>query len=80
MQADTERIEGLRALLNHERTLALERIREYRTAQEQEALSSPGDELDFARALADVETHASLIERVEDRLRALTNHCFSSKI
>lgn len=71
MQADTERIEGLRALLNHERTLALERIREYRTAQEQEALSSPGDELDFARALADVETHASLIERVEDRLRAV---------
>ncbi len=71
MLADTERIESLRRLLEHERTIALERIREYRTAQEQEALSSPGDELDFARALADVETHASLIERVEDRLSAI---------
>lgn len=31
----------------------------------------PGDELDAARALSDVETHASLIERAEDRLRAI---------
>lgn len=71
MQANTERIKGLRELLNHERTLALDRVREYRAAQEQEALSTPGDELDFARALADVETHASLIERAEDRLSAI---------
>jgi RNA polymerase-binding transcription factor DksA len=31
----------------------------------------PSDELDTARALSDVETHASLIERAEDRLRAI---------
>lgn len=71
MDAESERIESLRRLLDHERTFALERVREYRAAQEQEALSSPGDELDFARALEDVETHASLIERVENRLRAI---------
>ena len=31
----------------------------------------PSDELDSARALSDVETNASLIERVEERLRAI---------
>ena len=71
MQVNAPRIETLRQMLDHERTLALQRVREYRTAQEQEALSSPGDELDFARALEEVETHASLIERAEDRLRAV---------
>ncbi len=71
MRAETQRIETLRRLLEHERTFALEKVREYRAAQDQEALSSPGDELDFARALSDVETHASLIERAEDRLVAI---------
>ncbi len=70
LQTD-EREQFLRDLLIHERTLALARVREYRTAQEEEATPPPSDELDAARALADVETHASLIEQAEDRLRRI---------
>ncbi len=65
------RDEALRAILNHERNQALARVREYRFDQEQETTPPPGDEMDVARSLADVETHASLIERVEDRLKAI---------
>jgi DnaK suppressor protein len=74
MQTQTRingRTRSLRDLLNHQRNLALTRVREYRAAQEADASPPPGDELDTARALADVETHASLIERAEDRLRAI---------
>jgi DnaK suppressor protein len=72
MQAQiSERTQQLRNLLNHERNAALARVREYRAAQEGEALPPPSDELDTARALSDVETHASLIERAEERLRAM---------
>jgi RNA polymerase-binding transcription factor DksA len=70
MRSETE-IQSLRELLNHERNLALAKVREYRTAQEEDALPPPSDELDSARALADVETHASLIERNEERLQAI---------
>lgn len=66
-----ERVQSLRALLNRERNLALAKVREYRTAQEEEVLPPPSDELDTARSLEDLETHASLIERVEERLRAI---------
>ena len=61
----------LRELLEHEKNVALARVHEYRAAQEHEATPPPVDELDAARALADVETHASLIERAEERLRAI---------
>jgi len=72
MQAQPqERAQQLRNLLNHERNVALAQVREYRAAQEGEALPPPSDELDTARALADVETHANLIERAEVRLRAM---------
>jgi RNA polymerase-binding transcription factor DksA len=66
-----DRREALRAILNHERNQALARVREYRRDQEDEVTPPPGDEMDVARSLADIETHASLIERVEDRLKAL---------
>jgi RNA polymerase-binding transcription factor DksA len=66
-----DRTRSLRDLLNHQRNLALTHIREYRAAQEADVSSPPGDELDAARALAEVETHAGLIERAEDRLRAI---------
>jgi len=65
------RRQELRRILEHERTLALEKVREFRARQEEEALPPPVDELDSARSLADVETHASLIERAEDRLKAI---------
>jgi hypothetical protein len=71
MQTQTRTNRSLRDLLNHQRNLALTRVREYRAAQDADASPPPGDELDTARALADVETHASLIERAEDRLRAM---------
>jgi DnaK suppressor protein len=66
-----KRREALRAILNHERNQALARVREYRHDQEEEVAEPPGDEMDVARSLADVETHATLIERVEDRLKAI---------
>ena len=70
-QTINRRLESLRELLNHERNITLARIKEYRDDQEQEALPAPSDELDAARSLSDVETHASLIERAEERLRAI---------
>lgn len=63
------RLQKMRAILNHERNLALERVRELRRDQDQEALPPPADEMDAARSLADIETHASLIERAEERLK-----------
>ena len=72
MQAQPqERTQQLHNLLNHERNVARARVQEYRAAQEGEALPPPSDELDTAHALADVETRASLIERAEERLRAM---------
>ncbi|HKD67868.1 MAG TPA: TraR/DksA family transcriptional regulator [Candidatus Binataceae bacterium] len=68
---DHQRKESLRAILTHERNEALARVREYRHDQEEEATPPPGDEMDVARSMADIETHASLIERVEDRLKAI---------
>jgi DnaK suppressor protein len=65
------RMNQMTELLTHERKLALARLHDYRAAQEQEATPPPSDELDSARALSDVEMHASLIERVEERLRAI---------
>ncbi len=63
------RFGALRQLLGHERNITWARVREYRAAQEQEAVPPPGDELDASRALSDVETRASLIEQAEERLR-----------
>jgi DnaK suppressor protein len=68
---DQQRLQTLRQILNHERNEALARVRDYRRDQEQEAVSPPGDEMDVARSLAEVETHASLIEQVEERLKAI---------
>lgn len=65
------RTNHLKELLMHEKDLALAHVHDYRAAQEQDATPSPGDELDSARALSDVEMHASLIERAEERLRAI---------
>jgi DnaK suppressor protein len=68
---DHDRQEALRAILNHERNEALARVREYRADQDEEVIPPPGDEMDAAQSLADIETHAALIERVEDRLKAI---------
>jgi DnaK suppressor protein len=73
---NADRIRNLRQILNHERTLALTRIREIRQMQEQDVSPPPSDELDVARSLADVETHAGLIDRAEFRLKAI-DHALS---
>ena len=65
------RLRQMRDILTHERTIALERIRDLRRDQEQEAVSPPADEMDAARSLADIETHAGLIERAEERLKEI---------
>jgi len=63
-----ERTQELRNLLIRLREDLRARVRAFRHDQEQEALSTPGDEMDVAKSLMDVETHASLIERSEDQL------------
>jgi len=68
---EARRLEVLKDILTKERTNALARIRELRRNQGVESASSPGDEMDVARSLTDVETNASLIERAEERLRSI---------
>ncbi len=65
------RLDVLKNILNQERANALTRIRELRRSQRDDTASSPGDEMDVARSLTDVETNASLIERAEERLKAI---------
>jgi len=50
---------------------AFERIKSLRRDQEQESESEPGDEMDSARATAEIETHSGLIARAEEKLRYL---------
>ena len=65
------RLGKLRDILAQLRDETFQKIAIFRRHQGQEVLSSPGDEMDVARSTADVETHASLIERSEDRLRLI---------
>jgi len=58
-------------ILIHQRNSMLARVRELRRDQEDETLTVPSDELDIARSQADIEMHASLIERSEDLLKAI---------
>ena len=66
-----DRLRRLRQMLHQERTRTYQRIRELRNEQRQDATPAPGDELDKARSLSEVETHAGLIERAEYRLKAI---------
>src|ERR1700739_4750213 len=68
---EDKRNRDLREVLNHARNEALARVRDFRREQEEDATPTPSDELDAARSLAEIETHASLIERAEYRLRAI---------
>lgn len=66
---DGERPAALYQILARLRDETYERIREFRLDQRDEAQPAPADEMDVARSSADVETHASLIARAEERLR-----------
>src|SRR5579864_7451880 len=68
---EAPRLEVLRDMLTQERANALARIRELHRSQGDDAASSPGDEMDVARSLTDVETNASLVERAEEQLKAI---------
>jgi len=69
--AQEERFDGLRQLLLRQREETLTRVRAIGNAQSNEGLSTLGDEMDVARSLADVETHASLIENAENKVRRI---------
>ena len=68
---DREQRETFRAMLLKLRAETDDRIAEFRQDQQDEATVSPGDEMDEARSSADVETHAGLIGRAEEKLRYL---------
>jgi len=64
-----KRRDTLHTMLVALRDETYERVRELRHEQEDDTEMVPGDEMDRARATVDVETHASLIARAEERLR-----------
>jgi DnaK suppressor protein len=69
--ADDKRRNDLQAILRRLRDETYEGIARYRQDQSEEKESSPGDEMDAARASAAVDTHANLIDRAESRLRLI---------
>jgi DnaK suppressor protein len=71
MTSNSNRLGTLRDILARLRDETYQKILAFRRDQGEEALTSPGDEMDVARSTSDVETHASLIERSEDRLRLI---------
>ena len=66
---DDDRRELLRDMLVRLRDETYERVKELRRDQEQEAEPPAADEMDVARSTADVEMHAGLIARQEEKLR-----------
>lgn len=69
--SDDKRRNGLQTLLTRLRDETYEGIARYRQDQSEERESSPGDEMDVARASAAVDAHANLIDRAEGRLRLI---------
>ncbi len=69
--SDDKRRNALQVLLRRLRDETYQGIARYRQDQSQEKESSPGDEMDVARAAAAVDTHANLIDRAETRLRLI---------
>ncbi len=64
-----DRRKMLREMLLRLRDETYEKVREFRRDQEQETEPVPADEMDLARSSADVEMHAGLIARQEEKLR-----------
>jgi DnaK suppressor protein len=59
----------LREVLAKERADILTRLNDFRRDRDEDHVGVSGDEMDVARSLAEVETHARLLERAEGRLR-----------
>lgn len=66
---DSQRQQVLHQMLARLRDETYEKIHEFRLDQRDDAQPGPADEMDVARSSADIETHASLIARAEERLR-----------
>jgi DnaK suppressor protein len=64
-----DRSQMLQAMLEKERADILTRLHDFRPIREQDGVS--GDEMDVARSMSEVETHARLMERAEIRLREI---------
>lgn len=63
--------ELIRELLTRLQVETGQRIKDLRRDQEQESETEPEDEMDLAQTSAEVETHAGLIARAEEKLRYL---------
>jgi RNA polymerase-binding protein DksA len=68
---DTESQPVLREMLVRLQDETCRRIKDLRRDQEQESESDPPDELDLAYTTTEIETHAALIAREEEKLRYL---------
>ncbi len=68
---DAKRHEALRQMLTRLRDEIYMKVKELRRDQEEEAEPPAADDIDAARATADMEMHASLIERAEDAIRSI---------
>src|SRR5260370_7241094 len=64
-------IDALKKLLAKEREGTLGRVKELMREQAGHGAPPPADEMDVARSLAEVETHAALFERAQERLGAI---------
>src|SRR5271167_389845 len=69
--ANDVRLNDLRKILARARNEALARVRVLRKEEQEDAAELPADGLDIARSLEDVEMDAGLIERCEERLKAI---------
>ena len=69
--SEANRREMLREMLLRLQEETYAKVKEFRRDQEQEVETSPADEMDLARSSADVEMHAGLIARQEEKLRFL---------
>ncbi len=65
------RIEALRRLLAKERAETLARVKELMREQARNGGQPPADEMDVARSLSEVDTHAALFDRARERLSAI---------
>jgi DnaK suppressor protein len=65
------RIEALKHLLAKERAETLARVKELMREQARNGGQPPADEMDVARSLSEVDTHAALFDRAWERLSAI---------
>jgi DnaK suppressor protein len=65
------RIDALKRLLTKERAESLARVKELMREQARNGGQPPADEMDVARSLSEVETHAALFDRAQERLSAI---------